>query len=185
MITTKQELRNAINADRARYHLRKPFFLGWFFGDENYNALRFLNVLRHLEYYTNRPKNLLTIVPWIYYFLRHRRMRIKYGLYISVNTIEPGIYIPHYRGGVYANCQHMGHNCIISSGCVLGTKTGRKGGPIVGNNVEIAIGAKVIGPIKIGNNVIIAPNSVVIKDVPDDCIVSGIPAQIIKMNRTV
>lgn len=74
----------------------------------------------------------------------------------------------------------MGENCIISSGCVLGNKTGSFDGPTIGNNVEIAIGAKVIGPITIGDNVIVAPNSVVVKDVPANCIVSGIPAKIIK-----
>lgn len=74
----------------------------------------------------------------------------------------------------------MGKNYIISSGCVLGNKTGYSNGPTIGDNVEICIGAKVIGPITIGNNVIIAPNSVVVKDVPDNCIVSGVPAKIIK-----
>lgn len=46
--------------------------------------------------------------------------------------------------------------------------------------MEIALGAKIIGKVSIGNNVIIAPNSVVVKDIPDNCVVSGIPAKIIK-----
>ena len=46
--------------------------------------------------------------------------------------------------------------------------------------VELAIGAKVIGKVAIGDNVIVAPNSVVIKDVPSDVVVSGVPAVIIK-----
>lgn len=59
-----------------------------------------------------------------------------------------------------------------------------KGGmAIIGNNVNLCVGAKVIGGVKIGNNVIVAPNSVVVKDVPDNAVVSGIPAKIIKMNE--
>ena len=46
----------------------------------------------------------------------------------------------------------------------------------------MTIGSKIIGKVIIGDNVVIAPNSVVIKDVPDNCIVSGVPAKVIKMN---
>lgn len=49
--------------------------------------------------------------------------------------------------------------------------------------MEIAVGAKVIGNVHVGNNVVIAPNSVVVKDVPANAIVSGIPAKIIKMKE--
>ena len=48
------------------------------------------------------------------------------------------------------------------------------------NNVEICCGAKVIGGVTIGNNVIIGANAVVIQDVPNNCIVAGVPAKIIK-----
>ena len=78
----------------------------------------------------------------------------------------------------------MGTNCIITTGCVLGNKGGRNpGSPTIGNNVEIAVGAKVIGNVTVGDNAVIAPNSVVIKDVPANAIVSGIPARIIKMKE--
>jgi serine O-acetyltransferase len=50
--------------------------------------------------------------------------------------------------------------------------------PAVGNNVDFGTGAKVLGPISIGNNVMIGANAVVITDVPDDCVATGIPAVI-------
>lgn len=53
----------------------------------------------------------------------------------------------------------------------------------IGNNVDLTIGCKVIGGIKIGDNVTVAPNSVVVKDVPANAIVSGIPAKILKMKE--
>ncbi|MCY1462204.1 Serine acetyltransferase [compost metagenome] len=52
--------------------------------------------------------------------------------------------------------------------------------PIIGDDCYIASGAKILGPITIGNNVVIGANAVVLKDIPDGCIVVGIPARIIK-----
>lgn len=57
--------------------------------------------------------------------------------------------------------------------------------PIIGNNVYIATGAKILGPIKIGSNVIIGANAVVINDVPNNVTVAGIPAKIIKSKKQI
>ena len=52
--------------------------------------------------------------------------------------------------------------------------------PIIGNNVKICAGSILVGNIKIGNNVIIGAGSVVTKNVPDNCVIAGVPAKIIK-----
>lgn len=118
-------------------------------------------------------------------FLLYRRLRLKTGIHLEVNTIGKGLYIPHYGGGIYSNVETMGNNCIISSGVVLGDKGGGKnpGRPTIGNNVEICVGAKIIGRVNVGDNVIIAPNTVVISDVPSNAVVSGVPARIIKIRE--
>ncbi len=54
--------------------------------------------------------------------------------------------------------------------------------PIIGNNVYIATAAKIIGAFKIGNNVVVAANAIVIKDIPDNTLVAGVPAQVKKQN---
>lgn len=74
----------------------------------------------------------------------------------------------------------IGEDCMICQGITIGGRSKKKEVPVIGNRVYIAAGARVLGPIKIGNHVIIAPNAVVIDDVPDHCIVGGIPAKIIK-----
>lgn len=76
----------------------------------------------------------------------------------------------------------IGKNCIIGSCVTIGGKSGWYEVPVIGDNVDIATGAKILGPIRVGNNVIIGANAVVTKDVPDNCIVAGIPAKIIKRN---
>lgn len=77
----------------------------------------------------------------------------------------------------------LGKNCSIGTNITIGGKTPHYEVPVIGNNVYIASGAKILGPITIGNNVTVGANAVVIKDVPDNAIVAGIPAKIIKYNN--
>tara|TARA_B110000967_G_C18901733_1_gene576030 strand:- start:9758 stop:10183 length:426 start_codon:yes stop_codon:yes gene_type:complete len=71
-------------------------------------------------------------------------------------------------------------NVLIGSGVVIGGKEGFVNVPVIGNNVKIATGAKILGDITIGNNAIIGANAVVLKNVPDNAVVVGVPARIIK-----
>lgn len=73
----------------------------------------------------------------------------------------------------------MGNYCGFNAGVLLGDN-GDKGVPTVGDYVAFAPGAKAFGGVTIGNNVFVAPNAVVTKDVPDNAIVGGVPAKIIK-----
>lgn len=74
----------------------------------------------------------------------------------------------------------MGNYCRVNGGVVVGNKDSQDNISTIGNNVRLSIGSKVIGKVTIGDNAIVAPNSVVIKDVPENTIVSGVPAQIVK-----
>ncbi|WP_008310301.1 serine O-acetyltransferase [Leptolyngbya sp. PCC 6406] len=68
---------------------------------------------------------------------------------------------------------------VFTPQVTLGHKD-RSGRPQIGNNVRVTAGAKVLGNIHIGDNVTIGANAVVVKDVPENCVVVGIPARIIK-----
>ena len=74
----------------------------------------------------------------------------------------------------------IGSNCTIYPGVVVGGKV-ENGYPTIGNNVFIGASAKVLGGVRIGNNVYIAPNACVVKDVPDNHVVGGVPAKTIKI----
>ena len=76
----------------------------------------------------------------------------------------------------------IGSNCMIGQDVTIGGKSGWYEVPIIGDSVYINAGGRILGPFRIGNNVIIGANAVVIKDVPDNCIVAGVPAKIIKEN---
>lgn len=74
----------------------------------------------------------------------------------------------------------IGDNCIIGVNTTIGGRSGHYEVPKIGNNVSISAGSRILGPIKIGNNAIIGANAVVIHDVPDNAVVAGVPAKIIK-----
>lgn len=189
MITSKVMLKEYIAADKSRnmvncsrkYLLIEPFLSLFGVVRESFYVRKYLLVLRKLEYYTNVRThfgggNLMRI----YYTIKWKRLSNKYGIYIHPNTVGKGLYIPHFNGGIQLNCISMGDFCSVSSGVVVGNKGSQDNRAIIGNNVGLTIGCKVIGKVVLGNNVIVAPNSVVIKNIPDNAVVSGVPAKIIK-----
>lgn len=76
----------------------------------------------------------------------------------------------------------IGKRCMIGSCVTIGGKSGAKKLPVIGDDCYIATGAKILGNVKVGNGVVVGANAVVVTDVPDNCIVAGIPAKIIKTN---
>jgi serine O-acetyltransferase len=106
--------------------------------------------------------------------------RKKSSLYLSTRQIGSGLYIQHGDSSIIA-AKKIGGNCWINQGVTIGY-TSKGESPEIGNQVTINAGAKVLGPIKVGNNVVIGANAVVVKNVPDNCTVVGVPAYIIKRN---
>ncbi len=87
--------------------------------------------------------------------------------------------IDHHGGVVVSGYAKFGDNCRIRTGVVIGlAKVSDPCAPQFGNDVDVGAGAKVLGRIRIGNRVSIGANAVVIRDVPDDSIAVGVPAEI-------
>lgn len=93
--------------------------------------------------------------------------------------IGGGLFIQHGFSTIIM--ADLGENCWINQQVTIGYKD-KTGRPKIGNNVRITAGAKVLGNITIGDNVVVGANAVVTKNVPDNCVVVGIPAYIIKRN---
>ena len=97
-------------------------------------------------------------------------------------TIGRRFFIDHGTGVVIGETTEIGDDCTIYQGVTLGG-TGKDTGkrhPTLGNHVMVGSGAKVLGPIKIGNNVRIAAGAVVLTDIPDNCTAVGIPARVVR-----
>ncbi|MFO8008361.1 MAG: DapH/DapD/GlmU-related protein [Candidatus Brocadiia bacterium] len=91
----------------------------------------------------------------------------------------PGLVVLHSVGVVVNSAVRAGRNVIIESGVTIGAEKG--GCPSIGDNVFIGSGAKLIGPIRVGSDVRIGANAVVLEDVPDGATVVGVPAKVVKM----
>ncbi len=76
----------------------------------------------------------------------------------------------------------MGNYCVVNTQTVIGIKNSLEEVPEIVDNCEINSGSQIFGKIRIGDNVKIALNTVVFKDVPSNAVVSGVPAKLIKLN---
>ena len=113
-----------------------------------------------------------------------QRSRRRTGIEIHPGaTIGRRLVIDHGMGIVIGETAEIGDDCLIYHGVTLGG-TGKDVGkrhPTIGNNVLIGTGAKVLGPIKVGDNSRIAANSVVLREIPEDSTAVGIPARVVRI----
>lgn len=193
MITTREELKLYIQRDRERQPIEHPFLSAFTFS-ESWSVRQYLTVLRYYEYYLNRNNCLIDNIkigkwgsiihlPYIFffmtfYFIRWRRKSLKTGLQIYPNTCGPGLAITHQAYVHIDNLTTIGENCSVLPMVLFGKN--KPGRIEVGDNVTFGCGVTVLAPCKIGNNVYIGAGAVVNKDIPDNCIVAGVPGRVIK-----
>ena len=124
-------------------------------------------------------------VRYIYKFKLHK-LKKKTFIQIQPKTrIGKGFYIGHYGRIIINQETSIRNNCSIATGVTIGQENRgkRKGCPTIGDSVWIGTNAVIVGNIRIGNDVLIAPLAYVNFDVPDHSIVIGNPARIIKKNN--
>lgn len=123
---------------------------------------------------------------WILYSFLKNRYSYKYGFQIpSTTEIGEGFYIGHCGPIVINGKAKIGKNCNITHNVTIGqANRGKlKGCPVIGNNVWIGTGSVIVGKISIGSNVLIAPNSFVNIDVPENSLVMGNPCKIVRKDN--
>lgn len=137
--------------------------------------LHFVYILRKCQIH---PKKSIKGLFWRMVLRRHQ---IKYGFQIYPETkIGEGFYLGHWGAVVINPNAQIGTNCNMAQGVTIGQQNRGKnqGFPKIGNDVWIGPNAVIVGGITIGNNVLIAPNAYVNFDVPDNSVVVGNPASI-------
>jgi len=148
----------------------------------------------------------LTTYPGLHSVMMHRishllwKWGMKWVAKVLSNTarlftgveIHPGavigcrFFIDHGMGVVIGETAHIGDDCTLYHGVTLGGTSWKKGKrhPTLGNNVIVGAGAKVLGPLLIGEGARIGSNAVVVKDVPANMTVVGVPGRIIRTEVT-
>ena len=147
---------------------------------------KFYKSLRRTEYYYNCKKGVLGKILRKLLMIHHLRLCNKYGWTIPINVFGPGLTIVHTGTIVVSGKAKIGKNCRIHVCTNIGNAIshGEDGTPVIGDNVYIGPGAKIFGPINIGDNVAIGANSVVNKSFPDNCTIAGVPARKISDNTS-
>jgi len=112
-------------------------------------------------------------IAWLPVMIVRAFSQVLTGVNISSKAqIGPG-FVVHTVYGIFIPPIKIGANCSVQTGVVIGY-----GVRSIGDNVLIGAGAKIVNPITIGSNVLIAPNSLVTTDIPDNTTVAGVPARI-------
>ena len=179
MIQSKKELKNYLEQDRLALHYTKkrPGIIK----DEIW---KFEILLRKNEYCTNCLHKIWHL-PYkaVVKFLYHR-LAVRLGFSIPLNCFGPGLSIAHYGLLTVGNAQ-VGKNCRIQEGVNIGATGGSNLAAAIGDNVFIGTGAKIIGNIKIADDVAIGAGAVVTKDILEAGItVAGVPAKKISNNNS-
>ena len=135
-------------------------------------CLAFFPPFRNLFYYR---------VGKISFFLKYIK---PYPLFfIQTNKLGQSPYVLNHPYCTILHARKIGDNFNFCHLTTIGQ--GKHGAhdslPIIGNNVTLGANVTIIGDIKIGNNVVVGAGSVVVKDIPDNCVVAGNPAKVIKM----
>ena len=174
MITSKLQYRMYLERDAIALKMkrRRPRIIG----DKIWKFERFL---RKAEYINNCKNGVIWNVIGKYYRYKLSEKGRKLGGYsISINVFEEGLSIAHYGPIVVNGNSKIGKNCRIHEGVTIGATNGESKAPILGDNIFIGTGSKVIGNINIANDIAIGANAVVVKDFLEEGItIAGIPAK--------
>lgn len=168
------DFRATVKADLWRYS-REPGWRGFWKGMA-FPGFRFTYALRQVP---RHPKYTLRGIFFRFMYW-HYFWRYQYQIPVTTEVGE-GLYIGHF-GAVIVNAKaRIGRNCNLAPGVTIGqaNRGSRRGNPWIGDRVWVGTNAVIVGKVRIGNNVLIAPGAFVNFDVPDDSLVIGNPGKII------
>ena len=181
----RKDLKSIIQRERALYMPQattiKARFWARFMHEESYEIFRWIKHLRMAEYYASSKKTFFNKIRCV---LHSRKMSIlgnRLGFFISTGCLGEGVKIYHkgdiiinYRSVIGKGCRLHGDNCIGNNGKDLAC-------PVLGQNVDVGIGAKIIGGVTLADDIIVGANAVVTKSFLEPGItIAGVPARKIK-----
>lgn len=186
MIKTVDDLKTYLRYDASANRMEGVSYVNYIIklilGSESAHVFRYLKCLRYCEYHYNSC-GVLHRFMYAIYRIRLHRMGLRYNVRIPLNVCGYGLTIYHIAGGggCLLNAKSIGNNCKIQAGVLLGNSHHSEDErPVIGDNVEIGPGAKVLGKVFVGNDVVIGANAVVTKDIESATFVGGVPALLIK-----
>ncbi|NLV27968.1 MAG: serine acetyltransferase [Methanomicrobiales archaeon] len=180
MIQSKDDYRFYLEADRISLGIKGTWY-EFFFDD----VWKFQKFLRKYEYFYNCKKSKIWKPYLLYLMIRYKSLSFKYGYIININVFGPGLSIAHYGPLVVSYAAKVGKNCRIHNEVYITGGNIVWDAPIIGDNVYIGPGAKILGGITIANDIVIGANAVVTKSFLEPGItIAGVPAKKISDNSS-
>lgn len=178
----KMEIKHAWYKDYYRFTDDDEFEVVHFIRDYVTNqGVRFIYYLRKAQFAKNP-------ISKVYYEFKLYRLKRKFGLEINTKTkIGEGLLLSYPYNITVNSGAVIGRNVNLKKGVTIGNSAGKhSGNPVIGDYVQVGINSTVIGNISIGDDVLIAPNTLVNIDVPSHSVVIGCPCKIFpKENATI
>jgi serine O-acetyltransferase len=133
--------------------------------------------------YTIRPRAVRMPFSFLYKLAKFF-LEMLLGIELPCEAVIGRRFVIEHTGAIVISGDAVfGDDCIIRQGVTVGLRHRlQRGSPIIGDRCDIGAGAKILGNIRIGNDVAIGANAVVLCDVPDGCIAVGVPA-VVKPRR--
>lgn len=174
MITSKEKYQYYREQDKialGRKNDRHPRL----FGDEIW---KFEILLRKVEYDQNCRSGFLAGAVGKYHKFRFHRLSVRLGFTIPPDVFGPGLSLPHYGTIVVHGNVRAGRNCRLQEGVTIGATNGSHKAAVIGDNCYFGSGAKVIGAVRIADDVAVGANAVVTGDIAEPGTTwAGIPAR--------
>lgn len=169
-----------IQKDKVRcefLYSKKKWLRVFIFREHEYYIWKYQLLLRKEEFFYLKRNYFLSA----YYRRKKNILGEKLGFTIHKFVFGSGLKIWHYGNIVVNACAKIGKNCTLHGDNCIGNDGFNSASPIIGDNVDIGVGAKIIGNITIANNVIIGAGAVVNKSITEEfVVVAGVPARIVK-----
>ena len=176
ILNNRSELRSLLSKEFAIYFPEKKFWWKCFLLREHeYYIWEFQKLLRKEEYYKQRKKVFSRAIVR----LRKNRLAAKLGFLINPGIADEGLHIWHYGSVIINGYSRIGKNCILHGRNCIGNKGGTGNEcPIIGDNVDIGVGASILGGVKIANGITIGAGAVVVNSFEEEGIIlGGVPAR--------
>ena len=173
MIDSRQKYREYIRQDQLALG-RKQDARPRLFGDEIW---KFEILLRKVEYDLNCRRGVMGKLVGKWHKMRFHRLSVRLGFTIPPTVFGPGLSIPHYGTIVVHGNVRAGKNCRLQEGVTIGATNGSHEAAVIGDNCYFGSGAKVIGAVRIADDVAVGANAVVTKDIAESGVTwAGAPA---------
>lgn len=174
MIDSKEAYRHYRKQDRLALGREKDA-RPRLFGDEIW---KFEILLRKVEFDLNCRRGLWGKLVGKYHKFRFHRLSVRLGFTVPPNVFGEGLSIPHYGTIVVHGNVRAGKNCRLQEGVTIGATNGSHEAAVIGDNCYFGSGAKVIGAVRIADDVAVGANAVVTKDITEPGTTwAGIPAR--------